>query len=219
MRIQFMRAGEEGMRFLREMGHVRAPARMRDRVLPGWGPNQLKTLNGKDWKMDILSLLIFILPCYVANAAPVLLGGGAPMDLGASLGDGRRILGDAKTVRGFVGGVAAGTAVGGMLALFLPLAFFAGAWMQFLSGFLLSLGALFGDAAGSFVKRRMGLEPGKPFILDQAGFIIMGLMFAYPVAHGMYTVGGVVFLLALSWLLHLSTNVAANRFGLKRVPW
>lgn len=169
--------------------------------------------------MDIVALLIFILPCYVANAAPVLLGGGAPMDFGASLWDGRRILGDAKTVRGFVGGVAAGTVVGGMLALIMPLAFFADAWMQFFSGFLLSLGALVGDTVGSFVKRRMGLEPGKPFLLDQAGFIIMGLIFAYPIAHGMYSAEGIVFLLALSWLLHLSTNVAANRFGLKRVPW
>lgn len=169
--------------------------------------------------MDVLSLLIFILPCYIANAAPVLLGGGAPMDFGAKLADGRRILGDAKTLRGFAGGVAAGTVAGGALAVFLPLPFFAGAWEQFLSGFLLSLGALFGDAAGSFVKRRMGMEPGKPFALDQAGFIIMGLIFAYPVAHAIYSAEGIVFLLAISWLLHLSTNVAANRFGLKRVPW
>ncbi|MDD5096827.1 MAG: CDP-archaeol synthase, partial [Candidatus ainarchaeum sp.] len=71
--------------------------------------------------MDLIGLIIFILPCYIANAAPVLLGGGQPIDFGANFPDGRRILGDAKTVRGFVGGVAAGTVAAGILALYLPL--------------------------------------------------------------------------------------------------
>jgi CDP-2,3-bis-(O-geranylgeranyl)-sn-glycerol synthase len=169
--------------------------------------------------MDFLALLIFIIPCYVANAAPVLLGGGQPLDFGASFSDGRRILGDAKTVRGFVGGVAAGTVAAGILALYFPLPVFISAWGQFLSGFLLSLGALLGDALGSFVKRRAGIGPGKPFFLDQVGFVVVGLALAYPVAYMLYSPEGVLFLLVLSWLLHIVTNAAANRFGLKPVPW
>ncbi|MDD2655825.1 MAG: CDP-2,3-bis-(O-geranylgeranyl)-sn-glycerol synthase [Candidatus ainarchaeum sp.] len=169
--------------------------------------------------MDLIGLIIFILPCYIANAAPVLLGGGQPIDFGANFPDGRRILGDAKTVRGFVGGVAAGTVAAGILALYLPLPVFAGPWAQFVSGFLLSVGALLGDALGSFVKRRAGITPGKPFFLDQLGFIAVGLLLAYPVAYALYSPEGVLFLLVLSWLLHIVSNAAANRFGLKSVPW
>lgn len=169
--------------------------------------------------MDLLALLIFIIPCYVANAAPVLLGGGQPMDFGANFPDGRRILGNAKTIRGFVGGVAAGTVAGGILALYAPLAFFGGAWAQYLSGFLLSLGALLGDALGSFIKRRMGVEPGKPFPLDQLGFISIGLLLAYPISPSIYSLEMVVFIIVLSYILHIIANAAANRFGLKSVPW
>ncbi|MEW5996204.1 MAG: CDP-2,3-bis-(O-geranylgeranyl)-sn-glycerol synthase [Candidatus Micrarchaeota archaeon] len=169
--------------------------------------------------MDLLAIILFIIPGYVANAAPVLLGGGQPLDSGAKFTDGRRILGDAKTVRGFVGGVAAGTVAGGVLALYAPLPAFGGAWAQYLSGFLLSLGALVGDALGSFVKRRMGIEPGKPFFLDQLGFVVVGLLLAYPVSSALYSPEMVIFIIVLSYLLHMATNAAANRFGLKAVPW
>lgn len=168
---------------------------------------------------DFLALVLFIIPCYVANAAPVLLGGGQPLDFGANFTDGRRILGDAKTIRGFVGGVAAGTVAGGILALHAPLPAFGSAWAQFVSGFLLSLGALLGDALGSFIKRRMGMEPGRPFFLDQLGFVAVGLLLAYPAAAALYSPEMVIFIMVLSYLLHMATNAAANRFGLKAVPW
>ena len=168
--------------------------------------------------MDVVAVLLFIVTCYVANAAPVLLGGGQPLDLGAKFTDGRRILGDAKTIRGFVGGVAAGTVAGGILALYAPLPGFS-VWGQFLAGFAISAGALLGDALGSFLKRRMGIEPGKPFPLDQLGFIIIGLLLAYPFASSLYSLEMVAFLLVLSYLLLVITNAAANRFGLKAVPW
>ena len=169
--------------------------------------------------MDLLALIIFIIPCYVANAAPVLLGGGQPLDFGANFSDGRRILGDAKTVRGFAGGVAAGMVAAGVLALYVPLPFFANAWVQFLSGTLLSFGALLGDALGSFIKRRMAIEPGKPFFLDQLGFIVIGLVLAYPVSSSAYSLEMAAFIVVLSYVLHIATNAAANRFGLKSVPW
>ena len=67
--------------------------------------------------MNILELILFILPAYVANAAPVILGGKTPIDLGQQLGDKKRIFGKSKTIRGFVAGVASGTIVGAILAL------------------------------------------------------------------------------------------------------
>ncbi len=54
----------------------------------------------------------FILPAYVANATPVLTGGGPPIDGGKKLSDGYRILGDGKTIRGFILGLLAGSIVG-----------------------------------------------------------------------------------------------------------
>ena len=41
----------------------------------------------------ITSAIWFILPAYFANAAPVVLGGGPPLDMGKKFLDGRRILG------------------------------------------------------------------------------------------------------------------------------
>ena len=66
--------------------------------------------------MDIATLIIealkFIFPAYCANAAPVLAGGGTPMDFGKNFLDGKRIFGSNKTFRGFFFGLAIGIFVG-----------------------------------------------------------------------------------------------------------
>src|SRR5437867_4461168 len=54
----------------------------------------------------------FLLPAYVANPMAVVFGGGTPMDFGRSMRDGRRVLGDGKTWRGFAGGIASGFVLG-----------------------------------------------------------------------------------------------------------
>ena len=53
-----------------------------------------------------------LLPAHAANPLAVVFGGGTPMDFGRSLRDGKRILGDGKTWRGFVGGAASGFVLG-----------------------------------------------------------------------------------------------------------
>ena len=53
-----------------------------------------------------------MLPAYVPNSAAAALGGGIPIDGYRTWRDGRRIFGDGKTVRGFIGGVASGCIVG-----------------------------------------------------------------------------------------------------------
>src|SRR6266487_1933002 len=60
----------------------------------------------------ITSALLFIGPAYFANAAPLVLGGGAPLDGGRSLADGRPIFGPHKTVRGVIAGIVVGTLIG-----------------------------------------------------------------------------------------------------------
>jgi len=170
--------------------------------------------------MDFLELIIFMLPCYVANAAPVVIGGGDRLDGGTKLGDGRALLGKTKSVRGFIGGIVAGIVVAGLASLLWPMLLFGNQQILFLSGVLLSIGALVGDAVGSFIKRRMNIGPGKQcMVLDQIDFLVGGLVFAYPVAAVIYTVPNLVFILIVSFILHIGTNILANRAGLKKVPW
>ncbi len=172
--------------------------------------------------MDIqfaLSILLFVLPAYVANALPVLLGGGTPMDLGKSLG-GKRILGDGKTIRGFFAGVLGGTVAGGILTLLIRVPFFPSAQFQFLAFALMSFGTMAGDALGSFLKRRLGMQDGKPFILDQLMFLAVALLLAYPLSSPEpYAPIPLVALFAATYVLHLGSNFVANRLGWKKVPW
>lgn len=170
--------------------------------------------------MVFLELLLFMLPCYIANAAPVLIGGGPRLDMGIALRDGRALLGKTKSIRGFIGGISAGVLVAAAIALLVPELLFGNRAVLFMAGVMLSVGALVGDAAGSFLKRRMGVEEGKHFnLLDQMDFVVGGLFFAYPFAYGAYTIPNVAFVLVVSYVLHLGTNVLANRAGLKKVPW
>ncbi|MCX6643833.1 MAG: CDP-archaeol synthase, partial [Candidatus Bathyarchaeota archaeon] len=60
----------------------------------------------------IIEALKFIFPAYCANATPVLAGGGTRMDFGKNFYDGKRVLGDNKTFRGFFFGWGVGIGVG-----------------------------------------------------------------------------------------------------------
>jgi len=169
---------------------------------------------------QLLDLLVFLIPIYVANSSPVVLGGGAPLDFGARLPDGKRVLGDGKTIRGFIGGTLAGIVFGGIAALLYPLPFFADAQMQFLAAFVLAFGTLCGDSLGSFIKRRAGVEWGKPFVLDTIMFLVVALAFVFPLANrSLYEPMNLVFFAVLTVILHPLTNMLANRAGLKNVPW
>jgi len=171
-----------------------------------------------------LELVLFILPAYVANAAPVIFSGGPKLDLGKTFSDGKRIFGDGKTLFGFVGGVACGVLAAAALAFLIPSLFIPAASsleLKGFAGFLLAFGALCGDLIGSFFKRRMGMARGEPSILlDQLTFLVVALLFAsqyYPPAAA--GVDGLLFLVVLTFVLHLFFNVLAHRLHLKSVPW
>lgn len=159
----------------------------------------------------------YILPAYVANASPVLVGGGKPVDGGRHWKDGRRIFGDGKTWRGLLGGTSLGTATGVVQYLITP-KFYGDFRTAFLLAFLLSSGALLGDLIGSFFKRRANLPRGAPAIgLDQLGFLIAALALAYPVKT--LESGQIIFLLVVSPFVHWGANYFAYRMGWKDVPW
>ena len=176
------------------------------------------------WFFALVSAVWIMLPAYVPNSAAATLGGGSPIDGGRTWRDGRRILGDGKTVRGFVLGVLAGIAVGG-----------AGIWAQSLAGWQVpahtwvtvctfATGALLGDLAKSFLKRRIGKAPGDPWpVADQydlvAGALLLTAVFASGWLLSTITLPILFWILVITPVLHRVMNIAGHRMGVKRVPW
>ncbi|MEM2104913.1 MAG: CDP-2,3-bis-(O-geranylgeranyl)-sn-glycerol synthase [Candidatus Bathyarchaeia archaeon] len=164
--------------------------------------------------MDLAHLVVealkFIFPAYCANAVPVIVGGGLPIDLDKKFFDGKPIFGKNKTYRGFFFGLLVGTLVGSAESLFFG--------YHPLFGLLLSLGALFGDLAGAFLKRRLGFAPGELLpIIDQIDFVVGAVVFAFPIS--ILTVELAVTALIITPPIHLLTNFAAYKLGLKSNPW
>jgi len=170
--------------------------------------------------MDIFQIVLFILPAYFANALPVVTGGGTPLDLGKKYSDGRRILGPGKTIRGFIGGVIGGIIIAWIISQYYLLDFFPNKDTQILVGMLLSLGTMIGDSFGSFIKRRMDVEHGKTFRLDQILFIVIALILAFPFTPiEYYSIEVLGIILIGTYILHPLTNFIAHGSGLKKVPW
>lgn len=132
---------------------------------------------------EVLQVLYFFVPAYLANMAPVLVGGAfhrlaRPLDGGATW-RGKRVLGDHKTWRGLIAGV-----VAGMLAFAAQVAVYEAGWLHWFAlvdyatigpwpGVLLGFGAIAGDAAKSFLKRQVGIPPGASWIgPDQLDFMV-----------------------------------------------
>ncbi len=158
----------------------------------------------------VVNALKFIFPAYCANATPVLAGGGTKMDFGKNFFDGKRVFGNNKTFRGFLFGFAIGVMVGLMeiVAFHFPI-FFA---------FLIPLGALLGDLAGAFLKRRIGIAPGGLLpIVDQVDFVAGAIVFSIPLAIVSWQLAVTVLLITPP--IHLFTNYLAYKLKLKKNPW
>jgi CDP-2,3-bis-(O-geranylgeranyl)-sn-glycerol synthase len=153
----------------------------------------------------VAETIYMYLPAYIANATPVSLGGGGPLDGGRTWIDGEPLFGDHKTVKGTFYGLAAGTLVG-LLQGFL------------LKGILLSIGTIGGDIAISFVKRRLKMKPGALFpIADQVGFIVFAVALASLVEP--QTWERVVTIVLATVPIHFLTNVIAWLLKMKSNPW
>jgi len=160
----------------------------------------------------IVNAIIFILPAYCANAAPVIGGGGLSMDFGRKFFDGKPIFGKNKTFRGFFVGLTVGTCIGLAESTVLGYA------LTF--GVLLSLGALFGDLAGAFLKRRLGISPGNLLpIVDQVDFVAGALVFSLLLFPPVLSWWLALTVLLITPPIHLVTNLAAYKLRLKSNPW
>lgn len=124
----------------------------------------------------VLQLVYFMVPAYAANMTPPFVkywkGWNPPIA--------RRHLGAHKTVLGFTFGVCAA-----VVATFIQSRI---AWEdsivtyeQWLAlGLRLGIGAMAGDSAKSFVKRRLGIPPGQSWIpFDQLDFVIGALVLTW----------------------------------------
>lgn len=164
----------------------------------------------------------FILPAYVANGVPLILGGGTPVDFGKKLSDGNRILGDGKTIRGSITGLLAGVSFG-IFQVFLishpefPAKVVTPRWGLKIV-LLLVLGALFGDLAASFLKRRMGLQRGHSvLVVDQLDFIVGSLILASVVWLPPLRI--IIVIVVATPIIHLIGNFLAYEIGLKTEPY
>ncbi|MDF1557701.1 MAG: CDP-2,3-bis-(O-geranylgeranyl)-sn-glycerol synthase [ANME-2 cluster archaeon] len=180
-----------------------------------------------------------MLPAYTANPMAAVFGGGTPMDLGKNCYDGRRILGNGKTIRGLLAGTACGVLMGVIqmgLAPRLAASGVLAGWPIFqstLSAYsistilvvgLMALGSLLGDSAESFVKRRLNLERGAMFpVADQLDFVlgawILTFIFASVWFKTYFTFWIMVTVLVITPLLHLMANLLGYIIKVKKEPW
>ena len=176
-------------------------------------------------------------PAYIANSVAVLTGGKYPIDQGRTLSDGNRILGDGKTWSGLLGGTLCyakeknkNIQGDGRMALerLTGEEHVQSLWSEnpVMVFFLLSFGALFGDMAASFYKRRQNLLRGDKFaILDMYDFIFMSLLLCIIFQRDwllswildgwapLFTV------LILTPFLHRGVNIIGYNIGVKNEPW
>ncbi len=174
---------------------------------------------------NFIELLLLVLPAWVANAVPVVLGGGPKLDGGKNAWDKRRWLGDSKTINGLVNGIAFGSVVGAIVAAGFGSLYLPGLTVSEKVAFavMMSTGAMLGDLLGSFVKRRRGMKPGHPSrVLDKLLFLFVALglgWLVYPDLWHALGWEGIAVLTIATYALHVVFNWLAHALKMKKVPW
>ena len=179
----------------------------------------------------------FLVPAYIANMAPPLvkkLGWleslDVPIDKEKKLGDKRQLFGRNKTYRGFVVGVIGG-AIGGMLQSLVygvrffdvmgidGIAYHNIAFMIFF-GALMGFGAIFGDLVESFIKRRLGIGPGKRFVpWDQTDLVVGAYLLVLPITFTLISWQLFLSSMVITFLLHILINHAAYYLDIRKERW
>lgn len=177
----------------------------------------------------IAKSLYFALPMYAANMAPVIVSRLPLFDVRLDFGRewrGKPLLGAHKTWRGLIAGVIAGVIIAYIQSWFslnyeqmrgFGLIDYRSA-QPLVLGVLMGLGAILGDAIKSFFKRRASVAPGQPWVpFDQVDFVLGGLILS-----SFYVWPGLIpgcIILLFTPVLHVLTNAAAYKLGIKSVPW
>jgi CDP-2,3-bis-(O-geranylgeranyl)-sn-glycerol synthase len=162
----------------------------------------------------VVQLLYFMAPAYLANMAPPFVrywrGWNRPIS--------RRWLGEHKTVIGFGIGVLAAITVTFMQSRV--------AWSGALIahdqwaalGLRFGVGAMAGDCAKSFAKRRLGIAPGEPWIpWDQVDFALGALALVW--GQAALSSADLATILLLTVAAHIFVNHLGYWIGIRDVKW
>ncbi|MEM0215129.1 MAG: CDP-2,3-bis-(O-geranylgeranyl)-sn-glycerol synthase [Archaeoglobaceae archaeon] len=175
----------------------------------------------------LIKVIWLLLPAYTPNNFAVILGGLKPIDFGKNFIDGRRILGDGKTISGFFGGILGGILVANIQRVTEPQIgiklFSSLQYSEFLCLILaFTFGSMVGDSLGSFFKRRLGFERGSSLpIVDQLTFLLFAMAFA-SLTGAFWEFFGILEIaiaIVITPVLHILINLLAYKMKLKEVPW
>ena len=176
-----------------------------------------------------LKIVYLLLPGIFANMAPVLVKNvfkslAIPVDCNKTF-RGKRVLGDHKTVRGFLFGILFSIIIAWIQTILYDFSFFRTISILpysssnfALLGFLMGFGALFGDSVKSFFKRRLNVEPGKPFFpWDQLDAPLGGIIFVSFVYQLSFSL--IIGVIVVSLILHLLIRTIGYYTGLNKERW
>ena len=178
-----------------------------------------------DWWVEFVFAWWIIFPAYAANLFPPVVKGKIRLDGRENMRDGRRVLGDGKTLEGMIVGIIMGTAVGALEWAVMPyLNAYGAPWgimfpeMSIFVGFVIAFGAVMGDMAASFIKRRLGMKRGQSAVLmDQLDFIVGAVVFAF--AFTQISIYMIFIMLVVTPAIHYASCIAGYKMGVKKVPW
>jgi len=171
-----------------------------------------------DFALFVLKASLTAIPLYVCNGLALVFGGKTPIDCGKKFFDGKPLFGQGKTFKGTIFGVFFAVLATGAIWIAFPQSSEITGAPYLLYGALLALGAIAGDFAGSFLKRRLGIERGGSlFLVDQLDFVLGGYALVFLVA--LPTALEIIFMCAFTMLAHVIGNRLAFIAKIKKVPW
>jgi len=173
----------------------------------------------------ILKTFYFMMPAYFANMAPVICKKmfkflAKPIDFGKTL-NGKPIFGKNKTWRGLIVAVMFGIIIA-YIQFLLKDTFAAITIINYSNwfwiGLLLGLGAILGDLAKSFFKRRVGVKSGQPWIpFDQIDYTLGAILFVSLIYFPGWNI--LITALAMNFLLHIIVNHIAYWTHIRNEKW
>ncbi len=175
----------------------------------------------------LVEVMWLIIPAYAANGLTPILGlrkGLHPIDGGRRF-KGEPLFGPGKTWEGLI----FGTIMGGLIGLIEMLAYSYLPFsispvplnivpMSLILGLLLGFGAMSGDLAGSFIKRRLKIPRGRPApVLDQEDFLAGALVFSLLIIP--LEASWVILLVFVTFVVHILANMIGYVLKIKKQPW
>ncbi len=177
----------------------------------------------------IIKLIYFMLPAYFANMAPVIFKRhlfflDIPVDFGKKIKN-KPMFGRTKTFRGFFVGILSAILVVFLQKFLMDYSFFEKMaiidyreYNFIVIGFIFGFGALFGDLAESFIKRRIGKRSSESWkIFDQLDYVVGTLLFiSIIVSLNIIQISAIIL---ISLVTTIITNQIGWKMGIRKERW